>query len=123
MVGLNSFTLLPVHIASRYYEREIAAYDIKTLRCDVYGEGSGYRERSMLIYDGLHYDALAIAAFENAPEDVDVSVFDSNGPQGGPAHQGALAIAKQVSLRFFNAGTICCLVQAGMVVTLLLRSV
>ncbi|KAK9785178.1 hypothetical protein WJX73_004057 [Symbiochloris irregularis] len=86
---------IELSILSKYYEREIAAYDIKTLRCDVYGEGSSYRERGMLIYDGLHYDALAIAAFENAPEEVDVSCFDPNGPQGEPAHRGAMEIIKQ----------------------------
>lgn len=89
----------PAHCAScncRHYDREIAAYDVKTLRCDVYGEGAGYRERGMVIYDGLHYDALSIAAFDNAPEEIDVSVFDPLGPQGEPAHRGALEIAKQV---------------------------
>ncbi len=30
------------------------------MRCDVYGEGNGYHERVMVIYDGLHYDALAM---------------------------------------------------------------
>jgi ubiquitin thioesterase OTU1 len=28
----------------------------------------------MLIYDGLHYDAMAVAAFEGAPEDLDITV-------------------------------------------------
>ena len=80
----------------RYYKREIAAYDIKTQRCDVYGEDMNYRERVMLIYDGLHYDALSLAAFQDAPEEIDVSVFDPTGPQGSPAHQGALELAKKV---------------------------
>ena len=34
---------------------------MQTKRCDVYGQGSGYPLRGMLIYDGLHYDALALA--------------------------------------------------------------
>lgn len=45
----------------RYYGREIAAYDIQTQRCDVYGSEEGYSERAMVLYDGLHYDALALA--------------------------------------------------------------
>ena len=45
----------------RHFGREIAAHDIQTKRCDVYGSGEGYQERVMLIYDGLHYDALALA--------------------------------------------------------------
>lgn len=50
----------------RHFAREIAAYDIQTKRCDVYGQGEGYRERVMLIYDGLHYDALAVAGTHTA---------------------------------------------------------
>ena len=34
---------------------------MQTRRCDVYGQDSGYPQRGMLIYDGLHYDALALA--------------------------------------------------------------
>jgi len=40
-----------------------------------YGEQEGYEERVMLIYDGLHYDALAVAAFEGAPEELDITVL------------------------------------------------
>jgi ubiquitin thioesterase OTU1 len=40
-------------ILSAHYCREIAAYDIQTKRCDVYGQGNGYTERAMVIYDGL----------------------------------------------------------------------
>ena len=49
------------HHAGRHYAREIAAYDIQTKRCDVYGQEHGYSERVMLLYDGLHYDAMALA--------------------------------------------------------------
>lgn len=50
----------------RHYAREIAAFDIQTQRVDVYGQGEGYTERAMLLYDGLHYDALAQAG--NSPK-------------------------------------------------------
>lgn len=59
----------------RHYGREIAAFDIHTQRVDVYGEDAGYEERVLLLYDGLHYDALALAQFPGAPEDMDVSVM------------------------------------------------
>lgn len=62
-------------ILSEYYEREIAAYDTQTTRCDLYGQDRGYGERVMLIYDGLHYDALAMTPFESAPEEVDQTIF------------------------------------------------
>jgi len=47
-------------ILSAYYGVEIAAYDIQTERCDVYGQGQGYDSRIMVLYDGLHYDALVL---------------------------------------------------------------
>ncbi|CAI9088404.1 OLC1v1022714C1 [Oldenlandia corymbosa var. corymbosa] len=62
-------------ILAEYYGREIAAYDIQTTRCDVYGQEHGYNERVMLIYDGLHYDALAMSPFDGAPEEFDQTIF------------------------------------------------
>ncbi|CAM6095225.1 unnamed protein product [Calypogeia fissa] len=71
-------------ILSDYYGREIAAYDIQTTRCDLYGQGKGLDERVMVIYDGLHYDALAMTPFEEAPLEVDQTIFnvDKNGQIG-----------------------------------------
>uniref|UniRef100_A0A0D6R2I4 Ubiquitin thioesterase OTU n=1 Tax=Araucaria cunninghamii TaxID=56994 RepID=A0A0D6R2I4_ARACU len=66
---------IELSILADYYGREIAAYDIQTTRCDLYGQGKGYKERVMLIYDGLHYDALAMSPFEDAPEEVDQTIF------------------------------------------------
>jgi hypothetical protein len=38
-------------------------------------QGNGYTERAMVIYDGLHYDALSLSAFEGAPEQLDVTLL------------------------------------------------
>lgn len=48
-------------VTCRYYQKEIAAYDIQTKRVDIYGQEDGYTERAFILYDGLHYDALAQA--------------------------------------------------------------
>ena len=50
-----------VCVVDRHFKREIAAFDIQTKRCDVYGQGDGFTDRAMLMYDGLHYDALAVS--------------------------------------------------------------
>eukprot|EP00775_Hariotina_reticulata_P003080 gene3080-3359_t len=76
-------------ILSKHYGREIHAYDIQTKRCDRYGELEGYEERVMLIYDGLHYDALAVAAFDGAPEDLDITVLQAAGAEAAVAAAGA----------------------------------
>ncbi|KAH1121118.1 hypothetical protein J1N35_004278 [Gossypium stocksii] len=66
---------IELSILADYYGREIAAYDIQTSRCDLYGQERNYSERVMLIYDGLHYDALAMSPFEDAPEEFDQTIF------------------------------------------------
>ncbi|KAF9672992.1 hypothetical protein SADUNF_Sadunf11G0102000 [Salix dunnii] len=66
---------IELSILADYYGREIAAYDIQTMRCDLYGQDRRYSERVMLIYDGLHYDALAMSPFEGAPEEFDQTIF------------------------------------------------
>lgn len=68
---------IELSILADYYGREIAAYDIQTARCDLYGQGKNYAERAMLIYDGLHYDALAMSPSNDAPEEFDQTIFDN----------------------------------------------
>ncbi|XP_010675713.2 OVARIAN TUMOR DOMAIN-containing deubiquitinating enzyme 2 isoform X1 [Beta vulgaris subsp. vulgaris] len=66
---------IELSILADYYGREIAAYDIQTNRCDLYGQDRNFSERVMLLYDGLHYDALAMSPSEGAPEEFDQTVF------------------------------------------------
>ncbi|XP_059664789.1 OVARIAN TUMOR DOMAIN-containing deubiquitinating enzyme 2 [Cornus florida] len=66
---------IELSILAEYYGREIAAYDIQTKRCDLYGQGKNYHERVMLIYDGLHYDSLAMSPSDGAPEEFDQTIF------------------------------------------------
>lgn len=75
---------IELSILADFYGREIAAYDIQTTRCDLYGQEKNYKERVMLIYDGLHYDALAMSPAEGAPEEFDQTIFvvDKDGTIG-----------------------------------------
>ncbi|KAB1215203.1 Ubiquitin thioesterase OTU1 [Morella rubra] len=88
-------------ILADYYGREIAAYDIQTSRCDLYGQEKRYSERVMLIYDGLHYDALAMSPFEGAPEEFDQTIFAVQDRTIGPAEGLALNFVKDQQ-RFFD---------------------
>ncbi|KAJ9509210.1 hypothetical protein QJQ45_001496 [Haematococcus lacustris] len=72
---------IELSILAAHFGREIAAYDIQTKRCDLYGQDAGYSERVMLLYDGLHYDSLAVAAFEGAPEELDTRILDLSSPR------------------------------------------
>ncbi|CAL5023839.1 unnamed protein product [Urochloa decumbens] len=87
---------IELSILSEYYGREIAAYDIQTTRCDLYGQEKNYSERVMLIYDGLHYDALAMSPAEGAPEEFDLTIFPVNHNRSiGPAEGLALNLVKE----------------------------
>lgn len=87
---------IELSILADYYGREIAAYDIQTGRCDLYGQEKRYSERVMLIYDGLHYDALVISPFEGAPEEFDQTIFEVRKDRTiGPIEEVALNFVKE----------------------------
>ncbi|XP_065862378.1 OVARIAN TUMOR DOMAIN-containing deubiquitinating enzyme 2 [Euphorbia lathyris] len=87
---------IELSILADYYGREIAAYDIQTTRCDLYGQDRQYSERVMLIYDGLHYDSLAMSPFEGAPEEFDQTIFGVQKDRTiGPAERLALNLVKE----------------------------
>eukprot|EP01062_Namystynia_karyoxenos_P065778 TRINITY_DN596_c1_g1_i2.p1 TRINITY_DN596_c1_g1~~TRINITY_DN596_c1_g1_i2.p1 ORF type:complete len:367 (+),score=81.49 TRINITY_DN596_c1_g1_i2:72-1103(+) len=67
---------IELSILSEHFGREIGAYSIQSRRCDLYGEGRGLRERALVLYDGLHYDALALSPGPDLPEDFDVTLFE-----------------------------------------------
>lgn len=57
------------------YQGSTGAIHTQGLVCVLcrYNEEADYDEWVMLIYDGLHYDALAVSAFEGAPEELDIT--------------------------------------------------
>ena len=69
-------------VLSQYYRRQIAVYDIQTTNCYVYGSEFGFLERVMLVYDGIHYDALAKSPYLDAPEELDLTIFKAFSAEG-----------------------------------------
>ncbi|KAH9803669.1 OVARIAN TUMOR DOMAIN-containing deubiquitinating enzyme 2 [Citrus sinensis] len=66
---------IELSILADYYGREIAAYDIQTTRCDLYGQ---------------------ISPFEGAPEEFDQTIFPvQKGRTIGPAEDLALKLVKE----------------------------
>jgi len=43
---------------SQYYQMEITAVDVMTLKPYIYSEGKGYKKRVFLVYNGIHYDVV-----------------------------------------------------------------
>eukprot|EP00752_Nemacystus_decipiens_P008647 g7721.t1 len=68
----------------------ITVVDIQTNNAYSYGEENRFDRRVFIIYDGIHYDALAEAASDSAPEADDVTVFN-------PAAREKEALAKAVA--------------------------
>ncbi|KAI8807374.1 hypothetical protein BJ742DRAFT_679015 [Cladochytrium replicatum] len=67
-------------IFSQHYQVEIDSIDVATLRVD----REQYQRRILLIYSGIHYDAVALAPFADAPQDFDQTTFE------GPASESIL---------------------------------
>lgn len=53
---------IELSILSKKFGKEIAAFDIQTQRVDIYGQGEGFNERVMVVYDGTHDAALSAHA-------------------------------------------------------------
>mmetsp|Transcript_37250 Transcript_37250/g.60327 ORF Transcript_37250/g.60327 Transcript_37250/m.60327 type:complete len:345 (-) Transcript_37250:130-1164(-) len=66
---------IELFILAQHYRTEIMAFDVISLRKDTYGDGNGYPQRVLLMYDGIHYDALALSPFQGAPEYADQTIF------------------------------------------------
>jgi ubiquitin thioesterase OTU1 len=66
---------IELSIFSDHYQTEIHSIDIKTLRADKFGEGK-YSKRVLILYNGIHYDAIALSPIEDGPLDFDQTTFD-----------------------------------------------
>jgi len=94
---------IELSILSKHLKKEIAAFDIQTERVDVYGQGEGYTERVMLVYDGLHYDALAVAAGVGTAESRDVVSLSTTSAKMEAVMEGAARlVAKAHASRQFT---------------------
>jgi ubiquitin thioesterase OTU1 len=66
---------IDMNILSKHLQLEIAAVDVQTGLVYVYGsEENGYTARIYLLYDGIHYDAIAFGNEKN-PELDDITLF------------------------------------------------
>ena len=66
---------IELDVLSRHFDVEICSIDVQTLRVDRYNEGA--KTRCIVVYSGIHYDAIALSPFD-APPEFDVKVFDSD---------------------------------------------
>lgn len=69
---------IELSILSNHFKIELAAFDVKTMRLDRYGEGNSYPTVGYLMYDGIHYNYVALALGVGLGLDTDVTQFDVN---------------------------------------------
>ncbi|PRP86231.1 C2H2-type zinc finger-containing protein [Planoprotostelium fungivorum] len=85
---------IELSILADYYQCEISAFDIKTTKVYNYGEGKGYKQRVFLIYDGIHYDAMAFTFDPSFPEDMDITIFS---PKDDAATNKAMKLVQEAN--------------------------
>ncbi|WIA36141.1 hypothetical protein OEZ86_007487 [Tetradesmus obliquus] len=73
---------IELSILAAHYRREIAAWNLATGALHVFGEEEGYTKQVMVIYNGVHYDALAIAASPRAEQDADITEYNPRTRRG-----------------------------------------
>mmetsp|Transcript_98482 Transcript_98482/g.279057 ORF Transcript_98482/g.279057 Transcript_98482/m.279057 type:complete len:263 (+) Transcript_98482:263-1051(+) len=83
-------------ILSAAYKAEIAVLEVQSGRCDVYGEGSGYRRRVYLLHSGIHFDAVAFGSVREVPP---------SGFAGADADAGRLATEQRAAGSFVDQDT------------------
>ena len=72
---------IELDILSKHFNIEISSIDVQTLRTDRFNEGRP--ERCILVYSGIHYDAIALSPSDPphtnayAPPEFDTKIFDS----------------------------------------------
>jgi len=51
---------IELNVFSKYYQTEINVADVQSGRLDRFGESENYGSRVFLLYDGIHYDPMAL---------------------------------------------------------------
>ncbi|ORY82130.1 hypothetical protein BCR37DRAFT_402793 [Protomyces lactucae-debilis] len=64
---------IEIQILSQYFGVQVANIDCKTGK--VYRYGEDFEQLIFIVYSGIHYDALALSPFANAPPDMDQTQF------------------------------------------------
>ncbi|KAG2445283.1 hypothetical protein HYH02_008750 [Chlamydomonas schloesseri] len=73
---------IELSILAQAYGMEIAAWNIESKKEHVFGEESGYKKQVMVIYNGVHYDALAVCSHPRASPDDDGLSYNPRSKRG-----------------------------------------
>ncbi|WWC88636.1 uncharacterized protein L201_003549 [Kwoniella dendrophila CBS 6074] len=65
---------IELSIFSKHYKTEISSFDVATGRCDRFGQDE-YDSRCLLVYSGIHYDALTLSPLPSSPPSFHTTIF------------------------------------------------
>jgi len=97
-------------ILANHYSTEISSVDVETGRIDRFTpSGADSGSRCILIYSGIHYDAVSLAPMEDAPADFHQTVFPVQGADeaSDPTLKAATTLAAKLRAKraFTNTAT------------------
>jgi len=87
---------IELSIFAAHYRTEITSIDVETGRRDRFG-GDKWENRCIVMYSGIHYDALSLAPTPNAPLDFHQTVFPV--ALGGEKDDDILRAANELATR------------------------
>ncbi|KAF9520476.1 hypothetical protein BS47DRAFT_1286914 [Hydnum rufescens UP504] len=94
---------IELSILSTHYKTEISSFDVETGRCDQFGEGQ-YSNRCILMYSGIHYDAVSLGPTHDAPLDFHQTIFPVEA-HGMFEAAGRLAAKRRQKRAYTNTAT------------------
>ena len=110
---------IELDILSKHFNVEISSIDVQTLRTDRFNEGMP--ERCILVYSGIHYDAIALSPSDPphttafAPPEFDTKIFDA---QDVLVLEAAVEICRELQRKHYYTDTAAFSVQCNVCKTI-----
>jgi len=95
---------IELSIFSEHYGVEVCSIDVETGRVDRFGSDKNYPSFCILLYSGIHYDAVTLAPIPDAPPDFHETSFSRGNPDIMPAAE-KLASKLRSRRAFTNTAT------------------
>ncbi|KAJ3218583.1 Cell morphogenesis protein PAG1 [Dinochytrium kinnereticum] len=98
---------IELSIFSSHFNTEICSVDVSTLRVDRFGEGSNLPRIAVVMYSGIHYDALALTPERSmsTSKEFDVTVFERERGEGVVEAALKLAMVWKEKRKFTDLAT------------------
>jgi len=95
---------IELSIFSKHYATEVCSIDVETGRIDRFGSDNSYNSRCILLYSGIHYDAISLSPSMDAPVEFHETLFSTNN-QAVLEAAGKLASKLREKKAFTNTAT------------------